>query len=663
VLDFGLAKLGERQPEADAPTEFILSTPGLPMGTVAYMSPEQARGEAVDARTDIFSLGTVLYEMAAGKAAFRGASAAVLFDAILNRAPVPLSQLDPEAPAELERIIGKAIEKDRKVRYQSAEEILVDLKRLQRGTGSGEATSKAARVIPKPPMSRRRVVGLAAATGGMTGILALVGIKRYGSVAGTQWSDSIAVLPFQNTSSDPEIEYLSDGITEGLINTLSELPGLRVIARPTAFTFKGKPLDLGDISRMLKVRTLLVGKMAQRRNALNVQADLVSTMDGSELWGQQYAPATADVLEVQRQIVEQLIQKLRVALTPYQRTRVSTQRALNPDAYQQYLKGRYQWNQYAPEAWKKALEYFTDAIKIDPGYASAWAGVADSYYQMSSLVLPPHEAMPKAKAAATRALELDETLAEAHASLGMIKAQYDWDGRGAEKEFRRAIELNPSYAIAHQWYGILLHEHVRFDEAIAELNRAQELDPLTLFVGISAAWPLHYRGQYDAAAKQIEKMLDMYPKEAQLRAYLHLLRAESLLERGMERQAVEESVQTDSLLGASPEAVAALKSAYETSGIKGYWQKSVDLEEDKYRKESDEARREGKYVSPLQLAKLYARLEDWDKTFAALETCFQNRDENLLFIKVESIRGASPWRGIRLDPRFLSLLRRMGLEG
>jgi TolB-like protein len=602
--------------------------------------------------------------MAAGKAAFRGASAAVLFDAILNRPPVPLSQLNPEAPAELERIIDKAIEKDRRVRYQSAEEILADLKRLRRGAGSGETTSKAAGNIAKPRMSRRRVVGLAAATGGMTGILARVGIKRFGRAPGTGWSDSIAVLPFRNTSSNPEIEYLSDGITEGLINSLSELPGLRVIARPTAFMFKGKPLDLGDVSRMLKVRTLLVGQVGERRKAINIQADLINAMDGSELWGQQYTPTTSDVQEVQRQIVEQLIQRLRVSLTPYQRTRISARRTVNAEAYQQYLRGRYQWNLYSPEAWKKALDYFFAAIKIDPGYAPAWTGVADSYYQMASLVLPPREAMPKAKAAVMRALELDETMGEAYASLAMIKAQYDWDGPGAEKEFRRAIELNPSYAIAHQWYGILLHEHVRFDEALIELNRAQELDPLTLFVGVTAAWPLHYRGQYDAAVKQVEKMLEMYPKDKELLGYLHLIRAESFLERGIERQAVEEYIQSQSSYGASPETIAALRTAYETSGMKGYWQKSVDLEEEKYRKESEQARHAGGYIPrPLELAKLYARIEAWDKTFAAFETSFQNRDENLLFIRAESIRRASPWREIKSDPRFISLLRRMGLEG
>ena len=661
VLDFGLAKLDEPQRKADAAaTDTMLSTPGAAMGTIAYMSPEQARGEAVDARTDIFSLGTVLYEMATGKAAFKGTSAAVLFDAILNRAPIPPAQLNPELPAELERVIGKAIEKDREVRYQSAKEILVDLKSLRRGTGSGEGITNA-RDIAKPRMSRRRVVGLVAAAGG-TGSLALVGIKYYGSVPGTGWSDSIAVLPFQNRSSDPEIEYLSDGITEGLINSLSELPGLRVIARPTAFTFKGKPLDLADISRMLNVRTLLVGQVAERRKALNVQADLISAKDGSELWGQQYAPATADVLEVQRQIVEQLIPRLRVVLTPYQRTRASARRTVNSEAYQQYLRGRYQWNQFTPEAWKRALAYFSAAIKTDPGYAPAWVGVADSYYQMSSLVLPPREAMPKAKAAVMKALELDETLGEAHSSLGMIKAQYDWDGPGAEKEFRRAIELSPSDAIAHQRYGILLHEHVRFDEALVELNRAQELDPLTLFVGATAAWPLHYRGQYDAAAKQIEKMLDMYPKDKELLGYLHLIRAESFLERGIERQAVEEYIQSQSSYGASPQTIAALRTAYETSGVKGYWQKSVDLEEEKYRKESEQAPHAGRYIPrPLELAKLYARIEAWDKAFAALETSFQNRDENLLFIRAESIRRASPWRAIRTDPRFVSLLRRTGL--
>jgi tetratricopeptide (TPR) repeat protein len=281
---------------------------------------------------------------------------------------------------------------------------------------------------------------------------------------------------------------------------------------------------------------------------------------------------------------------------------------------------------------------------------------------MSSLVLPPREAIPKARAAAMKALELDETLAEAHASLGVIKSQYDWDGAGAVSEFKRAIALNPSYATAHLWYGMRLHEYARFDEALAEFNRAQELDPLTLLNGVYAAWPLHYRGQYDEAARQIGRMLDLYPKDAGLLNYLHLIRAESFLERRQQKQAVEEFLESEFFGGAGPQAIDAMKVAYAASGIRGYWGKSLDLEQERYRKEYEQALVAGTYVSSLPLARLYARLGDKEKAFAALETCFRNRDENLLFLKVEWIRGTSPWLAIRSDPRFGALLHRMGLE-
>ena len=392
---------------------------------------------------------------------------------------------------------------------------------------------------------------------------------------------------------------------------------------------------------------------------------MLDVKNGSQLWGQQYERTRSEFSEIQHQIVYETTRKLLVSLPKKQQLR--THDTNNSEAYQLYLKGRYEWNQYSPEAWMKALDYFQAAIRLDPGYARAWTGVADSYYQFSSLVLLPADAIPKARAAAMRALEFDEELAEAHASLAVIKAQYDWDGPGAEREFKKAIELNPGYATAHQWYGILLHGHARFEEAIAELYRAQELDPLSLFVGVTAAWPLHYTGQYDKALKQLQKVLDLYPKDAGLLSYWHAIRADAFLERGLEREAAEEYIESEAAgcdwcLGGTPEAIGALKAAYQTSGLRGYWEKSLQLQEQKYRTESEKAQSEGKYVGILPLARLYARLGYADKAFAALEFGVQKRDENMLFIKPESIRSSSPWASIRSHPRFADLLRRMGLE-
>src|SRR5439155_8252100 len=332
-----------------------------------------------------------------------------------------------------------------------------------------------------------------------------------------------------------------------------QVPQLRVIARPTAFTFKGKPLDLNGIHRALNVQAVLTGKVSHHGQSLDVQADLVDVKNGSQLWGQQYDRARSEISDVQHHIFQQTVQRLGITLTPQHQAR--TRHTEKSEAYQLYLKGLYQLNQFRswsePDAWKKALDYFQDAIRIDPAYARGWSGLADTYYEVSNLWLPPREAMPKAKDAAMKALELDEMLGEAHASLAMVKGVYDWDGPGAEREFKRAIELNPGYATAHQWYGLFFHVHARFDESIAEMTRAQELDPLSLYVGISVAWPLHYSGRYDQAAKQIERVLEMYPKDPTALTDLHFIRGESFLARGLEQKAAEEFIESEAAACAS----------------------------------------------------------------------------------------------------------------
>ncbi len=659
ILDFGLAKVHRQQ--RDEQRDFAdpsLSRPGLVIGTTRYMSPEQVLGHDVDQRSDIFSLGLVFYEMVTGHQAFSGRTATETMDGILHSEPEPIAAVRANVPPELQRIIRKCIEKDRAKRYSSARELYTDALQFRGPRPKQFALS----------MDRRRFVFTAAAVG-IAGAVTIAGIELLGLFPRSIVADSIAVLPFVNIGADPELEYLTDGITEGLINDFSRLPGLRVIARPTAFTFKGKPLDLDGIRRKLNVQAVLTGKVSQRGQSLNVQADLVNVKDGSQLWGQHYDRIRSEIADVQRHIFEGTVQKLGLTLTSQQQA--GTRHTENAEAYQLYLKGRYQLNQFegwsAPDAWRKALDYFQTAIQIDPRYARAWAGLAETYYQTSSIVLSPGEAMPKARAAAMKALEFDETLAEAHASLAMVKAQYDWDSPGAEWEFKRAIELNPGYATAHQWYGLFFHDRARFDESIAELNRAQELDPLSLYVGISVAWPLHYSGRYDQAAKQIERVLEMYPKDPAALNSLHFIRGESLLARGLEQKAAEEFIESEaaacaSCLGVNPEAITALKTAYRSAGLRGYWQKDLELQEERYRKESEKAQAEGEYVSPITIAKLYARLGRKDKAFALLELAFQNRDESVLNLKAESIRSVSEWASIRSDPRFTDLVRRMNLE-
>ncbi|HEY7161968.1 MAG TPA: protein kinase, partial [Acidobacteriota bacterium] len=462
IMDFGLAKLA---PAAKSPKDYsslqtedgkpeALTSPGMTVGTIAYMSPEQAKADDLDPRTDLFSLGLVLYELATGKRAFSGNSNAMIFDAILNKQPTSPLRVNPELPIEFERIVEKSLEKDRDVRYQTAAELRADLKRLKRDLDSGRTSSsfsKPAEITTKTQPIRSKVwMFIIAGICVLTAIGIFVYLRSGSSGTGIR---SLAVLPFLNTTKDPDTEFLSDGITESTINSLSQIPQLRVLASGTVFTYKGKQLDPRAVGRDLKVDAVVTGSVMQRGDVLVIRAGLVNVSDGSQIWGDQYDRKVSDILQVQSSIADEISKQLKIKLTGEQQQRVSAQRTDNTEAYQQYIKGRYYWNKRTDDGFKKAVQYFQTAVEKDPEYALAYSGLADVYSLLSDYGIEPgSETRPKAKAAALKALELDNQLAEAHCSMGNVLSLVEWNFHDAEKEFNRAIELNPNYATAFQWY-------------------------------------------------------------------------------------------------------------------------------------------------------------------------------------------------------------------
>ncbi len=616
LLDFGLAKLA-REPRrvgeavgvstaatAEAP-EKHLTSPGVALGTVAYMSPEQVRGEELDVRTDLFSFGTVLYEMATGRLAFSGNTSGVIFNAILERAPTAALRVNPDLPPELERIIDKALEKDRKVRYQTASDLGADLKRLKREMDSGRTAMRA----------------------------------RQPSKA----IDSLAVLPFENRSAEPDTEYLSEGITESIINSLSHLPKLRVVPRGTVFRYKGREVDPQTVGHDLNVGAVLTGRVAHRGDSLNIQTELVDVMSGWQLWGEQYNRKLADIFAVQEEIAKEISEKLRLRLSGEEKKKLTKRYTENSQAYQLYLKGRYYWNKRTPEGLRKGIKYFKEAIEKDPGYGLAYSGLADTYDVLSFYsVMPPAEAYPKAKAAAKKALEVDETLAEAHTSLAYALWNYDWDWTASERENKRALELNPNYATGHHWYALLLAILGRHQEAAAEINRALELDSLSLVINAKVGAMHYYAQQYDQAIDQLQKTIEM--DKNFLLAHLYL--ALSYEQNGQLPQAIAE-FQKGIELGQDPWILAGLGHAYAVSGNGEGAEKTLgDLE--MMAKEH--------FVSPYFVALVYSGLGDRDRAFKCLEKAYNERSDWLTYLKVDP-----PFDGLRSDPRFQDLLRRIGL--
>jgi serine/threonine protein kinase/Tfp pilus assembly protein PilF len=660
VLDFGLAKLlperrsttvpegGTAQPSTAATTEEQhLTSTGVTLGTVAYMSPEQVRGEELDRRTDLFSFGVVLYEMATGRQAFYGTTSGVIFEAILNRAPAPPVRLNPALPVELEHIINRALEKDRKLRFQTASDLRAGLQRLKRDTDSSRVSTMVTTSVARRGLLRRWPGLLAAAVLAM--MLMLLGLN----VAG--WRDrlfrsgnpgrieSIAVLPFVNVSADSKTEYLSDGITESLINTLSQLPNLEVKSRSSVFRYKGRAMDPQEVGRELKVQAVLTGRLVQSGENLAISLELVSARDNDHIWGEQYNRKLSALVSVQEEIAHDIYDRLRPRLTGEEKKRLIKRRTEDPRAYQLYLQGLYYWNKWTEDGFRKAIEYFQQAVQKDPNYALAYTGLADTYSLLGdSGYLPPEDARPRAKAAAMEALKLDDSLAEAHTSLALVREYYDWDWSGAENEFKRAMELNPNSATAHHWYGDYLGKMGRFQEAAREVKRAQELDPLNLIISTTVGWQLALTGQSDQAIEQLRKALDMDPNFAPARRTLEAV----YLQRGMYKEAVEEQQRALTLAG-NPELAAALGKDYAASGYRGVLQN--------WREGRKELAKRG-HASSYNIAQLSARLGDREQTFAWLERAYRERDSRLVSLRVDPL-----FENLRSEPRFQELVRRMGL--
>jgi eukaryotic-like serine/threonine-protein kinase len=658
ILDFGLAKL-TTQPKSASPgigqtisagttevPEEQLTSPGTTLGTVAYMSPEQVRGEDLDARTDLFSFGLVLYEMATGRLAFSGSTSGVILSAILTKAPTPAARLNPELPARLEDIISKAIEKDRGVRYQHASEMRADLKRLKRDTDSGRSVVGApVAEAPVYPWWRGRTAMVIAA---VVLVAALAGAGWYFRMrTGSEAIDSLAVLPFVNGSGDPNTEYLSDGITESLINSLSRLPKLEVKSRDSAFHYKGKDPDAETVGRELGVRAVFKGRVTQVGDNLAISAELIDARNNDHIWGEQYSRKASDIFALQGDIAKEITTALRMRLTGDDEKRMAKSYTANPEAYQDYLKGRYWWNKRNEDGFNKGREYFQQAIEKDPNYALAYSGLADSYSLLAEYgYVAPKESYPRAKAAALKALEIDDTLAEGHASLAWVKTIYDWDRSGGEKEFQRAIELDPAYATAHFWHSLALVSMGRSEEAIAEQKRALQLDPLSLIINRVLGIDFYYARHYDQAIEQEKLTLEMDPNFA----FVHMNLGQAYVQKSMYKEGMAEFEKELVVSPLHPYALSELGYAYGVAGRSAEARKVLD---------QLNAISEQKYVPAISRVRVYVGLGDKEKAFEWLGKAYEDRSIGSSFVTIKMDPIYDP---LRSDPRFTDLLRRMNLQ-
>jgi serine/threonine-protein kinase len=684
VLDFGLAKLAERNPPAadlDAPALAKLDTdPGTVMGTANYMSPEQARGLRVDARTDIFSLGVALYEMIAGVAPFSGPTAIDVMTQVLDREPRPLSSFAQGAPVELQRIVNKALRKDREERYQTAKDLLLDLKSLKRelevtttlaysisstaDSGAKASVSYDTSVLPqdaaagasgKTPSTEPIVVGAPSSEehlikeikrhkrrflAALAALLLTIAAVIYFFTGGDHEINSIAVLPFVIQNTDPnagaDAQLLSDALTDSIINNLSQLANLNVKSRGSVLRFSGREVDPQEVAKDLDVHSVLTGRILQRGDELQVSVALVDARDNRHLWGEQYNRKIADLLLIQQEIAREVSDKLRLKFSGEEKRRM--------DAHQLYLKGRNAWNKRTAENMQEGIKYFEQAAQLDPTYAPAYAGLADCYNMLVNYsVAPGKEAFPKAKAAAEKALELDQNLAEAHAALAFIHFQWEWNWLDAEREFRRAIELKPNYGAAHQWYSSLLAVTGRTEEALAEAKRAQELDPFSLIVSSHPGWINYLARDHTQAIEQARQTIRLDPNFFPARRYLAL----AYEQQRKFKEAIAEFQRAVSLSRGGALLKSELGHAYAVAGRRREAQQLIG-----------ELRQltAGQRVSQYHLALIHAGLGEKDRAIELLNQAFDERAERLVWLRVDP-----RFDRLRSDARFNDLLQRIGL--
>lgn len=630
ILDFGLAKLTENRPDVDdskVPTLMQYKTvPGTVIGTVRYMSPEQARGLDVDPRTDIFSFGIVLYEMLTGHVPFEGETPFDLLSSIIDKDPTPISRYVSGLPAELERIIEKSLRKDPDTRYQTARHLQIDLKNL-REEMTFEAKSRATSQYP-------------------------TGQSRKSNIFDEEGEEkpSIAVLPFTNMGRGEECEFFSDGMTEDIISMLAKVKGLRVAARISVFQYKGKNPEISKVGAELKAGAVVEGSVRLSGKRLRVTAELVNVSDGYQLWAERYDRTMEDMFDIQDEISKAIVEALKARLIDKKaqplgewKPRPASARTPNFDAHRAYLKGRFYWNQRTWDSLRRGIESFNQAIDADPLYAPAYVGLADSYNLLGYYnERPPEQAYPKAKAAALKALEIDDVIAEAHASLGYTKLFFDWDWVGAEQEFRKAIELNPNYASAHQWLGWYYFSQWRLEEAVSAMRKAHQLDPLAPIINTHLALSLSHAGHHKEAVEQLKQTLELNP----MFPLAHQILGSIYLRNNLSDAAVE-SFRKCVELSEGKIGLGGLGQANALAGKQEEAQKILD--------QLQAASRE-RYISPLDLAFVYAGLGETEGAFAWLEQAYRDRTSDLIRLKLHIWPDS-----LKSDTRFSDLTRRIGL--